>query len=92
MTAVGATTLSTGPRGQWLAEYPWIDSPLSQGTSGGVSALYARPVWQRKLAADRDTDGRRLTPDVAAVGDPLTGVRFIYGQNEFVPWALGAVM
>jgi kumamolisin len=84
MTAVGATTLSTGPRGQWLAEYPWIDSPLSQGTTGGVSAMYARPSWQEKLSTDRDTGRRRLSPDVAAVGDPLTGVRFIFGQNEYV--------
>ena len=84
MTAVGATTLSTGPRGQWLAEYAWFDSPLSQGTSGGVSALFDRPKWQEKLSADRDTARRRLSPDVAAVGDPFTGVRFIYGQQEFV--------
>jgi kumamolisin len=84
MTAVGATTLSTGPRGQWLAEYPWIDSPLSQGTSGGVSALFDRPAWQKKLSVTRDTNGRRLSPDVAAVGDPLTGVRFIYSGNEYV--------
>ncbi len=84
MTAVGATTLSTGPRGEWLAEYAWFDSPLSQGTSGGVSQLFARPKWQEKLTADRDTDRRRLSPDVAAVGDPLTGVRFIYSQNEYV--------
>ena len=84
MTAVGATTLSTGPRGQWLAEYAWFDSPLSQGTSGGVSQLFARPAWQEKLTDDRDTGRRRLSPDVAAVGDPLTGVRFIYSQNEYV--------
>ena len=84
MTAVGATTLSTGPRRQWLAEYAWFDSPLSQGTSGGVSALFERPRWQEKLSADRDTARRRLSPDVAAVGDPFTGVRFIYGQQEFV--------
>ncbi len=84
MTAVGATTLSTGSRGQWLAEYAWFDSPLSQGTSGGVSALFDRPKWQEKLSADRDTARRRLSPDVAAVGDPFTGVRFIYGQQEFV--------
>ena len=84
MTAVGATTLSTGPRRQWLAEYAWFDSPLSQGTSGGVSALFERPKWQEKLSADRDTARRRLSPDVAAVGDPFTGVRFIYGQQEFV--------
>ncbi|MFY9919523.1 MAG: S53 family peptidase [Mycobacterium sp.] len=84
MTAVGATTLSTGPRGQWLSEYAWFDSPLSQGTSGGVSNLFARPAWQEKLTTDRDTGRRRLSPDVAAVGDPLTGVRFIFGQNEYV--------
>ena len=84
MTAVGATTLSTGPRGQWLSEYAWFDSPLSQGSSGGLSALFARPSWQDKLAVDRDTERRRLSPDVAAVGDPLTGVRFIFGQNEYV--------
>ncbi len=84
MTAVGATTLSTGPRRQWLAEYAWFDSPLSQGTSGGVSALFERPKWQEKLSADRDTARRRMSPDVAAVGDPFTGVRFIFGQQEFV--------
>lgn len=84
MTAVGATTLSTGPRGQWLAEYAWFDSPLSQGTSGGVSKLFERPKWQQKLAVRRDTTGRRLTPDVAAVGDPFTGVRFIFGQREYL--------
>ena len=36
------------------------------------------------MSADRDTARRRLSPDVAAVGDPFTGVRFIYGQQEFV--------
>lgn len=84
MTAVGATTLSTGPRGQWLAEYAWFDSPLSQGTSGGVSTLFERPAWQQKLTVDRDTSRRRLSPDVSAVGDPFTGVRFIFGQREYV--------
>lgn len=84
MTAVGGTTLSTGPRQQWLAEYAWFDSPLSQGTSGGVSALFGRPAWQQKLIAERDTGRQRLSPDVAAVGDPSTGVRFIFGQREFV--------
>ncbi|HEV7852156.1 MAG TPA: S53 family peptidase [Mycobacterium sp.] len=84
MTAVGATTLAVGPRGQWLSEYAWFDSPLSQGTSGGVSGLFARPQWQEKLTTDRDTTRRRLSPDVAAVGDPLTGVRFVFGHNEYV--------
>ncbi len=82
MTSVGGTTLSTSPRGQWVAEHAWVDSPLSQGTSGGVSALFDRPQWQNRLNIERDTERRRLTPDVAAVSDPFTGVRFIYKQTE----------
>ncbi len=82
MTTVGGTTLSTSPRGQWVGEYAWVDSPLSQGTSGGVSTLFDRPRWQNRLSAERDTERRRLSPDVSAVADPFTGVRFIYKQTE----------
>jgi kumamolisin len=84
MTSVGGTSLSTGPRGQWVAEHPWVDSPLSQGTSGGVSALFDRPGWQNRLVVERDSERRRLSPDVAAVADPFTGVRFIFNDNEVV--------
>lgn len=84
MTSVGGTTLSTGTRGQWLAEHAWVDSPLSQGSSGGVAKLFARPAWQQKLDVERDTERRRLLPDVSAVADPFTGVRFIFGQREVV--------
>jgi kumamolisin len=84
MTSVGGTTLSTDEQGRWLAEYAWVDSPLSQGTSGGVSALFDRPAWQDRLSVDRDSDRRRLSPDVAAVADPFTGVRIIFDQQEAV--------
>ena len=84
MTSVGGTTLSTGPRGQWVTEHAWVDSPLSQGTSGGVSALFDRPEWQARLAVERDTERQRLTPDVSAVADPFTGVRFIFKQQEVI--------
>jgi kumamolisin len=84
MTTVGGTTLSTGPRGQWVTEHAWVDSPLSQGSSGGVSALFARPPWQNRLTIKRDTERRRLTPDIAAVADPFTGVRFVYKQTEVI--------
>ncbi|MDT5019203.1 MAG: kumamolisin [Mycobacterium sp.] len=84
MTSTGGTTLSTGPRGQWVAEHAWVDSPLSQGTSGGVSRLFERPDWQRRLTVTRDTERRRLSPDVSAVADPFTGVRFIFGQREMM--------
>lgn len=84
MTSVGGTTLSTDEDGRWLGSQPWVDSPLSQGTSGGVSALFDRPVWQQRLSIERDMNRRRLAPDVAAVADPSTGVRIVYGQQELI--------
>jgi len=33
---------------------------------------------------DRDDERRRLAPDVAAVADPFTGVRFIFGGRAVV--------
>ena len=78
MTDVGGTTLSTDGERRWLAEQAWFDVPLSLGTGGGVSALFDRPDWQRgRRCADRDP-GKRLTPDVAAVADPFTGVRIVF--------------
>ncbi|MEU0495950.1 S53 family peptidase [Mycobacterium sp. NPDC006124] len=86
MTSVGGTTLSTDEDGQWLAEQAWIDSPLSQGTSGGVSKLFPRPAWQRRLTVERDSGKkqRRLTPDVSALADPFTGVRIRFDQQDLV--------
>ncbi len=80
MTAVGGTTLSTDARGEWEAEQAWTDGPMSQGTSGGVSALFARPAFQNTVSADRDST-HRLTPDVSAVADPFTGVRVVFDQQ-----------
>jgi kumamolisin len=84
MTSVGGTTLSTDEQGGWMAERAWVDSPLSQGTSGGVSALFARPAWQSALSVERDIKHRRLAPDVAAVADPFTGVRIVFDQQDAV--------
>jgi kumamolisin len=80
MTDVGGTTLSTDVSGRWLAEQAWFDVPLSQGTGGGVSALFDRPVWQRGVSSDRDAT-HRLTPDIAAVADPFTGVKIVIDGN-----------
>ena len=85
MTSVGGTALSTDRNGRWLAEQAWVDSPLSQGTSGGVSALFPRPAWQNHVSAARDPDqSHRLTPDVAAVADPMTGVRIRFDGQDLV--------
>jgi kumamolisin len=78
MTSVGGTTLSTDLQGRWIAEHAWTDVPMSQGTSGGVATLFDRPQFQRAVATARDST-HRLVPDVAAVADPFTGVRIVYG-------------
>lgn len=77
MTDVGGTTLSTDQSGAWLAEQAWFDVPLSQGTGGGVSVMYGRPEWQNGIDVGKG-EGNRLTPDVAAVSDPNTGVNFVF--------------
>mgnify|MGYP000715174361 CR=1 FL=1 len=100
MTSVGGTTLSTDPQGRWLAEHAWTDVPMSQGTSGGVTTLFDRPLFQRAVSTPRDS-AHRLVPDVAAVADPFTGVRMVYrdrvvlggGTSQAAPiWAALTVL
>ena len=83
MTDVGGTTVSTDANGVWLAEQSWFDPPLSQGTGGGVSALFERPDWQRHLDVTKG-EGKRLTPDIAAVADPFTGVQIVFNQKLII--------
>lgn len=101
VTGVGGTTLSTDAQGQWLAEQGWYDVPLTQGSGGGVSVLFARPSWQQTGMHSGPRD-KRLVPDIAAVADPFTGVKFVNngqiqvggGTSQAAPiWAgLAAVM
>jgi hypothetical protein len=62
--AVGGTTLSIDPSGDYLGEVPW------SGSGGGHSPYEPEPTYQASV----QTTGRRSTPDVAFVGDPNTGV------------------
>ena len=101
VTGVGGTTLSTDSEGQWLAEQGWYDVPLTQGSGGGASVLFARPAWQQTGEHSGPRD-KRLVPDIAAVADPFTGVKFVFngqilvggGTSQAAPiWAgLAAVM
>jgi kumamolisin len=72
MTDVGGTSLSTDQNGVRLAEATWVESPVSQGGSGGVSTKFPRPPWQSTVSSPKDLT-HRLTPDVAADADPQTG-------------------
>ncbi|MEI8288466.1 MAG: immunoglobulin-like domain-containing protein [Verrucomicrobiota bacterium] len=77
ITQVGGTTLSTtGPSGAWLSETAWNWGYVSSqskyiGTSGGVSANFAMPVWQQgiSMAANLGSTTMRNVPDVALTGD-----------------------
>ena len=97
MTNVGGTSLSPDANGGWLAEQSWFDPALSHGTGGGVSALFERPIWQNGLnvtygaGRHRSTDdaatvgaAHRLTPDIAALADPFTGMKIVFGRQVVV--------
>jgi kumamolisin len=84
MTGVGGTLISTDAQGHWAAEEAWDDSALSQGGTGGVSRLEARPSWQvgPGISSLRGA-GHRLVPDVSADADPDSGVAVVIdGQSN----------
>ena len=84
VTSVGGTTLSTGPHESFNGEVVWNDLTIDEGaTGGGVSSYWPIPSWQ--TIANADSNGGSITnrnlPDVAAVGDPLTGVAVYSAVN-----------
>lgn len=83
ITSVGGTTLSTDADGGFLAEQGWYDVPLTQGSAGGASVLFGRPAWQ-STGPGGSARERRMVPDVAAVADPFTGVKFVFDQQVVV--------
>lgn len=83
VTGVGATALSVSTSGAYLGESAWFYSALGQGTSGGTSTLFAQPSWQVGQGLPKpSTQVARQVPDVAAVGDPITGTAIYEGQWE----------
>lgn len=74
VTGVGGTNLSIATNGDYLGETVWYYPVLGQGSSGGVSTLFAQPSYQTGggLPAPSDKVPREV-PDVSAVGDPITG-------------------
>ncbi len=80
VTGVGGTTLLSGPGRTYVAEETWNDLGISAGaTGGGISAVWPIPSYQlrngRSVAtANGGSATLRNVPDIASVGNPLTGV------------------
>ncbi len=67
--SVGATTLYLGANSTYGGEFGWTDS------TGGFSVLEAAPAYQVSTqTASGLSYGLRTLPDVAAVGNPATGL------------------
>ena len=77
VTSVGGTTLFTFANEAYLGEEVWNDLGIGGGaTGGGVSSYWPIPSWQFNIVVGNNGGSlsMRNVPDVAAVGDPLTGV------------------
>jgi Subtilase family len=73
VVAVGGTRLVVGPGGTWSGESVWNGDGAS---GGGCSSVFTAPVWQQDVAdfAALGCESKRAVVDVAADGDPYTGV------------------
>lgn len=89
VTAVGGTSLAVDSSNKRVFETGWGTSSYScnpttlegswlYGSGGGVSQLFASPWYQNGLGFSG-----RAVPDVAAVGDPQTGL--LIGQTQTFP-------
>jgi len=85
VTAVGGTTLFTGPSESYYSEEAWNALGINLGaTGGGISTVWPIPSYQlvkgKSVAkANGGSSTFRNVPDVAVVADPATGVS-VYSQ------------
>ena len=76
MTDVGGTTLSTDGEGRGSPSRPGSTCRCRSAAAAGCPPVRAPRLAARGDARQRSR--RRLTPDVAAVADPFTGVRIVF--------------
>jgi len=77
ITCVGGTSLATGPGQVYVTESAWNRLGAGDGaTGGGYSSYWSIPSWQpgQWVSMNGGSSTYRNVPDVAAVGDPITGV------------------
>jgi subtilase family serine protease len=82
LSAGGTTLDASHATGAWLGETAWglpDGSPGSafQASGGGFSRLFGRPSYQNGVPG---IGSMRGVPDVAADGDPVTGIAVITGN------------
>ncbi len=75
ITAVGGTTLVC-PNNVYDSQT--VETAWSSG-GGGISAIYSKPAYQSRLSGTM-----RMTPDIASLSDPNTGVLFIVNRQFMV--------
>jgi kumamolisin len=92
VTSVGGTALELTTAGRYLGETAWTEPLLSQGSTGGQSAVFTQPPWQRAPGVDSSlSDGAvcgqssggfcREVPDVAADAAPSSGAAVRVNQR-----------
>jgi subtilase family serine protease len=77
VTSVGGTSLTTSEKEVYVTEQAWNRLGEGKGaTGGGVSSYWQIPEWQPPNYSTYNGGSAtyRNVPDVAAVGDPITGV------------------
>jgi subtilase family serine protease len=82
VTAVGGTALNHATNTRGWTEKAWGPSGgQNWGAGSGCSTLYRKPVWQTDAGC-----AKRITADVSAVADPVTGVavRDTYQQSGWL--------
>jgi subtilase family serine protease len=86
VTAVGGTSLFTGPHDSFENEITWNELPNYGASGGGISSFWPFPDYAvtpegLQFSFNGGSTVYRDVPDVSAVADPLTGVG-IYVKDE----------
>ncbi len=84
VVAVGGTSLVKNSSARGWAETAWGNANV--GTGSGCSGDEAKPSWQRFIAPS--VCPRRAANDVAAVGDPDTGVAVYQRGSPWGDWSV----